>query len=96
MLKREARPEASRFWSYGAPLLALLITVVIGVLLFQDLTVVPLLILIPALAGAPAEMAPVLTPPPPPARLTLPAVIVLAGRPDWARPSVACSTSLMA
>lgn len=33
---------------------------VIGVLLFQDLAVVPLLILIPALAGAPAEMAPVL------------------------------------
>ncbi len=33
---------------------------VIGVLLFQDLAVVPLLILIPALAGAPAEMAPLL------------------------------------
>ena len=33
---------------------------VIGVLLFQDLAVVPLLILIPALAGAPSEMAPVL------------------------------------
>jgi simple sugar transport system permease protein len=37
MLKLEARPEASRFWSYGAPLLALLITVVIGVLLFAAL-----------------------------------------------------------
>ena len=33
---------------------------VIGVLLFQDLAVVPLLILVPALAGSPAEMAPVL------------------------------------
>ena len=33
---------------------------VIGVLLFQDLAVVPLLILIPALAGAPSTMAPVL------------------------------------
>ena len=33
---------------------------VLGVLLFQDLAVVPLLILIPALAGAPAEMAPAL------------------------------------
>ena len=31
---------------------------VIGVLLFQDLAVVPLLILVPALAGSPAEMAP--------------------------------------
>ena len=37
MLKLEARPEASRFWSYAAPLLALLITVVIGVLLFAAL-----------------------------------------------------------
>ncbi len=34
---------------------------VIGVLLFQDLAVVPLLILIPALAGAPGEMAAGLT-----------------------------------
>jgi CPA2 family monovalent cation:H+ antiporter-2 len=33
---------------------------VLGVLLFQDLAVVPLLILIPAMAGAPAEMAPAL------------------------------------
>ena len=33
---------------------------VIGVLLFQDLAVVPLLILVPALAGSPAEMAPLL------------------------------------
>jgi CPA2 family monovalent cation:H+ antiporter-2 len=33
---------------------------VLGVLLFQDLAVVPLLIVIPALAGAPAEMAPAL------------------------------------
>ena len=33
---------------------------VIGVLLFQDLAVVPLLILIPALAGPPSELAPAL------------------------------------
>ena len=34
MLKLEARPRASTFWSFGSPLLALLITVVIGVVLF--------------------------------------------------------------
>ena len=34
MIKLEARPEPSKFWTYGSPLLALLITVVIGVLLF--------------------------------------------------------------
>ena len=34
MLRLEARPQPSSFWSYGSPLLALLITVVIGVLLF--------------------------------------------------------------
>lgn len=34
MLKLEARPQPSKFWSYGSPLLALLCTVVIGVVLF--------------------------------------------------------------
>ena len=34
MLKLEARPQPSNFWSYGSPLLALLCTVVIGVILF--------------------------------------------------------------
>ncbi len=34
MLKLEARPEPSRFWSLASPLLALAITVVIGTLLF--------------------------------------------------------------
>ena len=33
-LKLEARPQPSEFWGYGSPLLALLVTVVIGVLLF--------------------------------------------------------------
>ena len=33
-LKLEARPQPSAFWSYGSPLLALLCTVVIGVILF--------------------------------------------------------------
>ena len=37
MLKLEARPQASNFWSYGSPILALLITVVIGVALFMAL-----------------------------------------------------------
>jgi ABC-type uncharacterized transport system permease subunit len=37
MLKLEPRPEASRFWSLASPLLALAITVVIGVLLFVAL-----------------------------------------------------------
>ena len=37
MLKLEARPQASKFWSYGSPLLALLITVIIGVILFVAL-----------------------------------------------------------
>ena len=36
-LRLEARPEPSRFWSYGSPLLALLITVLIGVALFSAL-----------------------------------------------------------
>ena len=34
MLKLEPRPQPSKFWGYGSPILALLITVVIGVLLF--------------------------------------------------------------
>ena len=37
MLKLEPRPELSRFWSYGSPILALLITVLIGVALFAAL-----------------------------------------------------------
>ncbi|MGQ0708646.1 MAG: ABC transporter permease [Rhodoferax sp.] len=37
MLKLEARPQPSQAWSYGSPLLALLLTVVIGVLLFAAL-----------------------------------------------------------
>jgi len=37
MLKLEARPQPSAFWSYGSPLLALLVTVVIGVILFVAL-----------------------------------------------------------
>jgi ABC-type uncharacterized transport system permease subunit len=34
MLKLEARPQASRVWTYASPLLALAVTVVIGVILF--------------------------------------------------------------
>jgi ABC-type uncharacterized transport system permease subunit len=34
MLKLEPRPEASRFWGIASPLLALVVTVVIGTLLF--------------------------------------------------------------
>ena len=34
MLKLEARPQPSSAWSYGSPLLALLCTVVIGIILF--------------------------------------------------------------
>jgi simple sugar transport system permease protein len=37
MLKLEARPEASRWWSLGSPLLALALTVLIGTLLFVAL-----------------------------------------------------------
>ena len=37
MLKLEPRPEASRFWSLASPLLALAVTVVIGVVLFVAL-----------------------------------------------------------
>ncbi|TAM47212.1 MAG: ABC transporter permease [Burkholderiaceae bacterium] len=37
MFKLEARPQASKFWSYGSPLLALLITAIIGAILFVAL-----------------------------------------------------------
>ena len=37
MLKLEARPQPSQWWSFGSPLLALLITVLIGVALFAAL-----------------------------------------------------------
>ena len=37
MIKLQARPEASRFWTYASPVLALLVTVVLGVLLFLAL-----------------------------------------------------------
>jgi general nucleoside transport system permease protein len=37
MIRLEARPEASKFWTYASPVLALLVTVVIGVLLFAAL-----------------------------------------------------------
>ena len=42
MLKLEPRPELSRFWSYASPILALLITVLIGVALFAALGKDPL------------------------------------------------------
>jgi len=42
MPKLEARPQPSNFWSYGSPLLALLITVVIGVVMFAALGKDPL------------------------------------------------------
>src|SRR4051812_2750942 len=37
MLRLEARPEPSRAWSIASPLLALVLTVVIGVVLFAAL-----------------------------------------------------------
>ena len=37
MLKLEPRPQASRLWTYGSPLLALAVTVLIGVALFMAL-----------------------------------------------------------
>jgi ABC-type uncharacterized transport system permease subunit len=42
MLKLEARPEPSKFWSYGSPVLALLVTVLIGTALFIALGKDPL------------------------------------------------------
>jgi general nucleoside transport system permease protein len=41
-MKLEARPQPSAFWSYGSPVLAVLITVLIGVLLFSALGKDPL------------------------------------------------------
>ena len=35
MLKLEARPQASKFWGIGSPLLALVITVIIGIAIFM-------------------------------------------------------------
>ena len=37
MLRLESRPQASKVWSYASPLLALVVTVVIGVILFAAL-----------------------------------------------------------
>ena len=37
MLRLEARPEVSRAWVYGSPLLALLVTIVVAGLLFVAL-----------------------------------------------------------
>ena len=37
MIKLEARPQPSKLWSFGSPLLALLITVLVGVILFMAL-----------------------------------------------------------
>ncbi|NBS47792.1 MAG: ABC transporter permease, partial [Betaproteobacteria bacterium] len=42
MLRLEPRAEVSRAWSIGSPLLALLLTVCIGVLLFSALDKDPL------------------------------------------------------
>lgn len=42
MLKLEARPQPSRAWSYGSPLLALVITVIIGAIMFTVLGKDPL------------------------------------------------------
>ena len=42
MPRLEARPQPSRFWSYGSPLLALAMTVAIGVVLFMALGKDPL------------------------------------------------------
>jgi len=42
MLRLEARPQPSQFWSYGSPILALLVTVVIGVVMFVSLGKDPL------------------------------------------------------
>jgi len=42
MLKLETRPQPSQVWSYGSPILALLITVLIGVVMFVSLGKDPL------------------------------------------------------
>ena len=40
MLKLEPRPQASKLWTYGSPLLALAVTVLIGVALFIALVTI--------------------------------------------------------
>ncbi len=42
MLRLEARPQPSALWSYGSPVLALLVTVMVGVLMFTALGQNPL------------------------------------------------------
>jgi ABC-type uncharacterized transport system permease subunit len=42
MLKLEPRPQVSRFWTYASPLLALVVTVLVGVMLFVALGKDPL------------------------------------------------------
>lgn len=42
MLRLEARPEVSKFWSYASPVLAALLTLIAGFLLFSALTDDPL------------------------------------------------------
>jgi simple sugar transport system permease protein len=42
MLKLEARPQASRLWTYASPLLALVLTVAVGALMFSALGKDPL------------------------------------------------------
>ncbi|HPU54277.1 MAG TPA: ABC transporter permease, partial [Burkholderiaceae bacterium] len=42
MLRLEARPQPSQLWSYGSPLLALLVTVLIGIVMFISLGKDPL------------------------------------------------------
>jgi general nucleoside transport system permease protein len=42
MLRLEARPQPSQLWSYGSPVLALLVTVLIGVIMFISLGKDPL------------------------------------------------------
>ena len=42
MLKLEARPQPSKLWSHGSPVLALLITVLIGTIMFMALGKDPL------------------------------------------------------
>ena len=37
MLKLEPRPQASKWWSYGSPVLALAVTILLGVMLFMAL-----------------------------------------------------------
>ena len=50
MLKLEPRPQASQFWSLASPLLALAVTVIIGVILFIAVVYLPSIALIARLA----------------------------------------------